>query len=1223
MLINNTTGVPEYAALLILVGSMAGYYVLMTLIILCYRRIRGPKHTALVITTRQRLLIFLNRLQILDRIDEMQTLLSLILCGLYVVETYGITQPWFEPLETVVNILFGADYFLQFYISRNKLEFLYSLVAFVDVVTLFPILVFNLVFSIDNDTSVVLRVIRVTKLFRILRSFRFLRNRPEDVSREVSMMAFGIFCLIFTSAGFYQLVENDMKVVQNEPAKVPFHEAFYFNAIEILGRPRIEPSTVGAHLLLILVVTAAYIIIPWHAASILKALQRDPWALRTKYKRMSDSHIVIMGHVEFPVLNLLLYEAYHPDRGPARPCDIVILSLHPPDHQTRDLLGHPAYTGHVQYIQGSSQVEKDLLRAKVHEAMAVLVLACKYPADPQWEDTQVASIVLSCKAFKNAQLHRQKTFGQRRRLRLLAQVLSPDTRDRIVCMPGWDRLHDLCLVIGELTAAMLAGSALHRGMATMVLNLVSHTTSHAYDTSTERWFDLYHKGSRQEIYHCSVPRQSGICGQSIVNAAHYLYEHHGMLLIAVKRSRAEGTETPVSNFSKQRRSRLLLFPGGEDTLLQDGDRVYVIASSLPEVVVAIKRAKASVKPVLAKKRHSDLNQVTTGNLSPQTQLVRKGQGDQHTWEEDSQPDFFTRLKHRSEHWRDNLPKQVSCRLRRAWWKLRFHSEYFNDEDLGSFGFGDSPLRLPRGFNRQELERIQSEEMSVGDADRNEAIFDGVLSRQSFDRMLSRQHSPLSSYVSEYSQGMAVFEQSTELLLSTAENAPKESHVWPPSPELLRLKRLMSLLLEYGGDLVSLSKDLATLGLQGELKHLELTPDQKSRLPLPEAPSIKPCTSGSLEELQDHVVVYGGDSSSTLPATVRMLQLRQPGVEVVILSMDMHEERNHKIWQDINLDTVHFAKQFLHHHRDLRGGFLHRAKAVIILPLIDKDMQTAPVQGWELRRMVDSDTILTTNVIATRKWTNPIEFEDVWTVTQLFQEGSLNRFFGMNPEAQGATSLFEDRWMASAPLNMSPLFAAGHVIATTTVDRFLMESFFNPDAMIIVERLFGLAGLTIGTKAKGGLGSLSNANYPCVFQLPASSKQLEACRTFGEAANMLLCHRDSMMPLGIFRYPKGNRSSYSMLISLEAAQELDFRCPQYGFSQSFCAVQGEHGMSNRLPFVITNPPKDLVLLESDLIFVLGRPQHLNGEAAGAAEVEGSEDEASEASESDLEEVVSSL
>lgn len=35
-----------------------------------------------------------------------------------------------------------------------------------------------------------------------------------------------------------RLVENDMRVVPDEPAKVPFHEAFYFNAIEILGRPR-------------------------------------------------------------------------------------------------------------------------------------------------------------------------------------------------------------------------------------------------------------------------------------------------------------------------------------------------------------------------------------------------------------------------------------------------------------------------------------------------------------------------------------------------------------------------------------------------------------------------------------------------------------------------------------------------------------------------------------------------------------------------------------------------------------------------------------------------------------------------------------------------------------------------------------------------------------------------------------------------------------------------
>lgn len=41
------------------------------------------------------------------------------------------------------QVLFLADYIFQFYVSRNKLEFLYSLMAFVDVVTLMPVLIFR------------------------------------------------------------------------------------------------------------------------------------------------------------------------------------------------------------------------------------------------------------------------------------------------------------------------------------------------------------------------------------------------------------------------------------------------------------------------------------------------------------------------------------------------------------------------------------------------------------------------------------------------------------------------------------------------------------------------------------------------------------------------------------------------------------------------------------------------------------------------------------------------------------------------------------------------------------------------------------------------------------------------------------------------------------------------------------------------------------------------
>ena len=50
------------------------------------------------------------------------------------------------------------------------------------------------------------------------------------------------------------------------------------------------------------------------------------------------------------------------------------------------------------------------------------------------------------------------------------------------------------------------------------------------------------------------------------------------------------------------------------------------------------------------------------------------------------------------------------------------------------------------------------------------------------------------------------------------------------------------------------------------------------------------------------MVYGGDASS-IAATIRMLQLRQPGVEVMILSMGIGEEREVKLWQGIALDRA--------------------------------------------------------------------------------------------------------------------------------------------------------------------------------------------------------------------------------------------------------------------------------------------------------------------------------
>ncbi|CAE8614773.1 unnamed protein product, partial [Polarella glacialis] len=405
-----------------------------------------------------------------------QTGMSLWLCLAYIIESYGVVVEWFDTVEKTFNCLFVVDYVLQMFLSQDRLAYLFGFLAFVDVLTIMPLMVTWFIFRSESDTSVVLRIVRLSKLFRILRSFRLIRASSQDIYRELFLLGLTMVCLIFTAAGFYQLIENNWRLARGEPAILPFDQAMYLATIEILGRPRLQLTNASGHIFWIFMVVVSIVLIPKQLASIFQILQKDPFARQTKYVKHHANHIVIIGHTEFSVLNTLLYEAYHPDRGPLRPCDIVILAPSEPCAQTKDLLSHPSYHGFVQYIQGSPHYDIDLRRVRVEDAMALMVMANKYPTDPAWEDTQVASMILACKAYKNAMLHKTSGFAGRRKLRVLAQVLSSDTRDRIVQMPGWDRIQDVCLVIGELTAAMIAMSSLHRGVATMVLNLVSHTT---------------------------------------------------------------------------------------------------------------------------------------------------------------------------------------------------------------------------------------------------------------------------------------------------------------------------------------------------------------------------------------------------------------------------------------------------------------------------------------------------------------------------------------------------------------------------------------------------------------------------------------------------------------------------------------------------------------------------------------------------------------------------
>lgn len=329
-----------------------------------------------------------------------------------------------------------------------------------------------------------------------------------------------------------------------------------------------------------------------------------------------------------------------------------------------------------------------------------------------------------------------------------------------------------------------------------------------------------------------------------------------------------------------------------------------------------------------------------------------------------------------------------------------------------------------------------------------------------------------------------------------------------------------------------------------------------------------------------------------------------------------------------MDRIYFVSGSTIQPRVLRAVQVERARSVLVLPSQAVTRTHLKTPAMEARRIVDSDTILTTNIIATRHVTKMGTCNDVWTVTQLVGEGSLGRFFGMAPEAQGGSSVFSHRWLGPPPLNIAPLFSAGHIVGATALDRFLIEGFYNRHAMQLVEQLFGLSGLWVGQSGSSTAESVfsTKAETVCqkerssVFQVPVSDARLAHCLCYGDLVCALMELETPLLAMGLFRYPEGIKSSYSLLVSLEAAEELDFRAPNFGqrityvlddidevlqspgvSTKSLTPVieagktgqedslrsDESEGRTHRLPFVITNPAQDLELFDTDLVFVLGQ------------------------------------
>ena len=100
-----------------------------------------------------------------------------------------------------------------------------------------------------------------------------------------------------------------------------------------------------------------------------------------------SSHVIVCGHITAVTARNFLNDFLHLDRGDT---ETHVLFLHPgrPDVELRGVL-RTHYT-RVQYLLGSTLNKNDLIRAKIHMASALFILANKHTKEPREEDHATA-----------------------------------------------------------------------------------------------------------------------------------------------------------------------------------------------------------------------------------------------------------------------------------------------------------------------------------------------------------------------------------------------------------------------------------------------------------------------------------------------------------------------------------------------------------------------------------------------------------------------------------------------------------------------------------------------------------------------------------------------------------------------------------------------------------------------------------------------------------------
>jgi len=203
--------------------------------------------------------------------------LNLIVCLLFVVETYSIseaTQTILWRLELIIVFVFVIEYIARLYAASSRIKQLRDIYSIIDLIAILPTL--SLLILPLMGVSLNIGFIKLLRSLRVFRIFRFLRFTadPHFFFGSITQPLLRVFRLILTIltiffiySGLFFQVEHQLNSKVNN-----FGDAFYFSVVSLttVGFGDITPLSEGGKWVTVFMILTGIVLIPWQISLMIK-----------------------------------------------------------------------------------------------------------------------------------------------------------------------------------------------------------------------------------------------------------------------------------------------------------------------------------------------------------------------------------------------------------------------------------------------------------------------------------------------------------------------------------------------------------------------------------------------------------------------------------------------------------------------------------------------------------------------------------------------------------------------------------------------------------------------------------------------------------------------------------------------------------------------------------------------------------------------------------------